>query len=672
MSQRALFKDHRWQASSLICTKQSNSKPIEVFNPSLLHDHVGTVTFADEQDVIHAITTAQSAKKDWQSKSNQEHHDALIKFSQLLEHHTPQLFALLTREAGKSMADAMAEVREAVDFSYYYARQSLLLTKQSQALGVVVCISPWNFPLAIFAGQILAALAAGNVVIAKPSENTNLIAALAVQLMHKAGINKNAIQLVLGEGAVVGHQLSSHAGIDGICFTGSTQTAQKINKNMAEFLSPKAPLVAETGGLNAMIVDGTALPEQVVRDVMMSAFQSAGQRCSALRMLYIQDDIADTVLNMLSGAMDELNIGDPWQLTTDIGPVIDAQSKIKIDNYCKNFFDEGKVIKQLIAPSQGHYVAPCIIEVAGIGDLKEEIFGPVLHVARFKNNRLEHVVEEINQQGYGLTFSVHSRIKSRVNYLKNSIKVGNIYVNRNQIGAVVASQPFGGEGLSGTGPKAGGPLYVNRFRQHTVQEMKDTSNISIKTISLDLYTVQTTLNYFENMIRQDVTLQLSKLSSCFDELPASFVQQTNVLPGPTGEDNTLRFVPKGLILCLGPDPESLLMQVKTALSQGNQVLALAHNAVNILMKVISSNLAIKALDGVIHAIALKELSGFSAVASNATNDILKTYRLALSERKGPILPLIVEGHLPERFVKERHVCEDTTASGGNATLLATS
>ena len=333
----------------------------------------------------------------------------------------------------------------------------------------MVCISPWNFPLAIFTGQILAAVAAGNAVIAKPAESTSLLAHRAVQLMHEAGIPADVVQLLPGTGSTVGGALTSDSRIAGVCFTGSTATAQSINRKMAENMAPDATLIAETGGLNAMIVDSTSLPEQVVRDVLASSFQSAGQRCSALRMLYVQKDIADHLLEMLYGAMEELGIGDPWLLSTDVGPVIDDNAKKKIVEHCDRFEKQGRLLKKLKVPEQGLYVSPAVLKVNGIEDLEEEIFGPVLHVATFEAKDIDKVVDAINDKGYGLTFGIHSRVDRRVERIASRIRVGNIYVNRNQIGAIVGSQPFGGEGLSGTGPKAGGPQYVRRFLKGETQ-----------------------------------------------------------------------------------------------------------------------------------------------------------------------------------------------------------
>jgi RHH-type proline utilization regulon transcriptional repressor/proline dehydrogenase/delta 1-pyrroline-5-carboxylate dehydrogenase len=389
--------------------------------------------------------------------------------------------ALCVREAGKTVGDAIAEVREAVDFCRYYAARARTDFAEPQALpgptgerdeialhgrGVFVCISPWNFPLAIFTGQVSAALAAGNAVIAKPAEQTPLIAAAAVSLLHRAGVPGDVLHLLPGDGPTVGGPLTADERIAGVAFTGSTETARLINRTLAGRDGPIVPLIAETGGQNAMIVDSTALPEQVVHDAVISAFQSAGQRCSALRVLFVQADVADRMLDMLAGAMDELSIGDPGLLATDVGPVIDEEARDMLEGHAKRMTQEGRLIKRCeLGPACAHgtFVAPAAFEIDALSRLQREVFGPILHVVRFAGDRLDEVIEAVNATGYGLTLGIHSRIDSTVDYIHKRIRAGNAYVNRNMIGAVVGVQPFGGEGLSGTGPKAGGPRYLHRY-----------------------------------------------------------------------------------------------------------------------------------------------------------------------------------------------------------------
>ncbi len=384
----------------------------------------------------------------------------LRKAAELYEREFGPIFAALALEAGKTLSDAVGELREAVDFLRYYAAEAE--ANDPRPRGAVTAISPWNFPLAIFTGQIAASLATGAAVLAKPAEQTPVIAAIAVRLLHEAGVPASALQLLPGQGGTVGRLLTSDPRIKGVIFTGSTDTARLIQRAMSENLDPGAPLIAETGGMNAMIVDSTALPEQAVRDIVASAFRSAGQRCSALRCLYVQEDIAPHLIEMIKGAMDELAVGDPWHLSTDVGPVIDTEAQAGIRAHVEAARKAGRVLHELAAP-EGCFIAPAMLRVTGIAALEREIFGPVLHVATFKGADLEKVVAAINATGYGLTFGLHSRIDTRVQELSDQVHAGNLYVNRNQIGAVVGSQPFGGEGLSGTGPKAGGPLYLQRI-----------------------------------------------------------------------------------------------------------------------------------------------------------------------------------------------------------------
>ncbi len=387
------------------------------------------------------------------------------------------LLALLQTEAGKTLDDALAELREAVDFCRYYAAEAEQHFAAATVLpgptgednrlshrgrGVIVAISPWNFPLAIFIGQVAAALVAGNSVVAKPAEQTPLIAAVTVALLHRAGVPTSALQLALGDGRV-GAALVAHPAVAGVVFTGSTETAWRINRALAEKSGPIVPLIAETGGINAMIVDATALPEQVADDVVMSAFRSAGQRCSALRLLCLQDDIADHTLALIQGAAAELALGDPADIATHIGPVIDADAKAGIERAIAAARSAGRLIWQAPAPSTGHFVGPAILRVDRVADLTTEVFGPVLHVLRWRAEDLDQLIDQIASTGYGLTLGVHSRIAATADAVVQRVQVGNIYVNRSMIGAVVGTQPFGGSGLSGTGPKAGGPHYLMRF-----------------------------------------------------------------------------------------------------------------------------------------------------------------------------------------------------------------
>ena len=462
---RAPFRSTGWEAGPLVAASPAGADRREIRNPARPDDIVGHVTQSAPADIAAAIEAARTGAVAWASISAGDRSDRLRCVADLYEAQAAELFALAAREAGKTWIDCVGEVREACDFARFYANEAIRECGNGRCVprGTIACISPWNFPLAIFSGQILGALAAGNAVVAKPAEQTPLIAARAVSLMHEAGIPRDAVQLLPGDGATVGAALVSDPRIDGVCFTGSTETAQLINRLMAERLAPDAPLIAETGGLNAMIVDSTALPEQAVRDIVASAFQSAGQRCSALRILYIQREVEGRILEMLFGAIDELRLGDPWYLATDIGPVIDDEARDRIEAHCRRAEFEGRLLKRAAAPAIGRFAPPTVLRVDGIGALDDEIFGPVLHVASFAAEGIDRVVDDINAAGYGLTFGLHTRIDDRVQHVVDRVRAGNIYVNRNQIGAVVGSQPFGGEAESGTGPKAGGPHYVRRL-----------------------------------------------------------------------------------------------------------------------------------------------------------------------------------------------------------------
>ena len=458
---------------------------VQIVSPYDTSTVVGDATWANEADVDRIVRAANGAQVEWDQLGGEARAELLDRAADLFEKHREELFSLCVREAGKTIPDAVLEVREAVDFLRYYASEARRLFHSAIPLpgptgelnelrlhgrGVFACISPWNFPLAIFIGPVAAALAAGNAAIAKPAEQTPLIGARAIELMHAAGIPKAIVQLAPGDGRV-GAALTSHPLIAGVAFTGSTDTARAINRSLANRNGPIVPLIAETGGQNAMIVDSSALPEQVTRDVVASSFQSAGQRCSALRVLLVQDDVADSMLEMVAGAMQALGVGNPAHLTTDVGPVIDEEAKAALDAHLADLKAKGRMIAEIQLPKsagRGHFVTPAMYEIKSLTDLDREHFGPILHVVRWKSGELDKVIAAINATGYGLTLGLQSRIDTTREYVEANARVGNLYVNRNQIGAVVESQPFGGEGLSGTGPKAGGPHYVARFATERV------------------------------------------------------------------------------------------------------------------------------------------------------------------------------------------------------------
>ena len=610
------YLDKSFKAEPLIAGKLSKDGPCEaVQNPLCPDEAVGQVRWASKADVETAISKAQP----W-AASVAQRSEILNRAADLYEQNAGQFFALLAREAGKIVLDVVSELREAVDFLRYYA--ALAQNHAADPVGIFTCISPWNFPLAIFSGQIAASLATGNATLAKPAEQTPLTGYFAVSLLHKAGVPREVLQLLPGDGAV-GAALTSDPRIGGVCFTGSTETALLIRRAMADNLAPGAPLIAETGGLNAMIVDSTALPEQAIGDIVDSAFQSAGQRCSALRCLYVQEDVAEDFTKMLMGAMDELSVGNPWQLSCDVGPVIDQGALEGIESYIGAAAADGRVLKQLARPDAGYFIAPTLISIDGIGQMEREIFGPVLHIATFKAGELDQVIDDINATGYGLTFGLHSRIDDRVGHVVERISAGNIYINRNQIGAVVGSQPFGGEGLSGTGPKAGGADYLTRFLKNETPHVVDGQAGAVANLGV----VQ------QNIL--DAALDPSEISA-------------QDLPGPTGESNRLSHFARLPILCLGPTEKAAKQQQSALRALGG-------------VGVLADGLPVD---------ALADLNGFSAAIFWGDSDVARGYQQALASRSGAILPLITGQPNKGYALLERHVCIDTTASGGNAALLA--
>lgn len=627
---RAPFASQQWRAGpSQNCA--GKTKEVEIINPADPDDIVGVSIEADAAVVAAAVEAARP----WEA-GVLERAQTLRKAADMFEDNSGEIFAILTREAGKAPVDAVAELREAVDFLRYYSVEAESRADR-EACGIFACISPWNFPLAIFTGQVAAALATGNGVLAKPAETTPLIAALAVRLLHSAGVPATALQLLPGTGQLVGGALTSNSKVDGVCFTGSTATAQTINRSMAQHLSPHAPLIAETGGINAMIVDSTALAEQAVRDIVASAFQSAGQRCSALRVLYVQSDIADHLLEMLYGAMDALVIGNPWEFDTDVGPVIDRPAKKMIKDYLEQAKTEGRLLKQVACPSTGNFVQPSVISIDGIEQLTREIFGPVLHVATFEADQIDAVVDAVNGTGYGLTFGLHTRINDRVDHIARRIRVGNFYVNRNQIGAIVGSQPFGGEGLSGTGPKAGGPHYLSRFCREDYSRGEAAPGEPV-TFGMVQAAIDTTYEKYETAHSPIRTVDMA---------------------GPTGEKNRLSLYPRGLVLCLGPTLEVAQAQARIAEQNGCPTLIVVPGAIGD-----------KALSGFVRRGDLTKLSGIAAVALWSAEGDQQSARLALAARDGALIPLFTSRDMGRWCQLERHICVDTTAAGGNASLLS--
>ncbi|WP_311945705.1 bifunctional proline dehydrogenase/L-glutamate gamma-semialdehyde dehydrogenase PutA [Halomonas piscis] len=679
LSARETFADATWIAAPmLVGAPVPKGTAREAVSPADGSRVVGQVFEATPEEVSAALDVAEDGYREWSARPVAERAKVLRRTADLYEEHVAELTAIATREAGKMILDGIAEVREAVDFLRYYAGESERLEAEEpgEARGIFVCISPWNFPLAIFTGQIAAALAVGNSVLAKPAEQAPLIAARAVELMREAGLPEAALQLLPGDGPTVGAPLTSDPRLAGVCFTGSTEVAQLIHQALAKHAGPEATLIAETGGLNAMIVDSSALTEQAVRDILISSFQSAGQRCSALRVLYVQEEARERLLTMLYGAMEALSIGDPWNTDTDVSPVIDAEAQADIAAYLKAQQQAGRVLKTLPVPDSGTFVSPAVVEVGGIEDLEREIFGPVLHVATFKARDIDKVVDAINAKGYGLTFGLHTRIDDRVQQVVEQIHVGNTYVNRNQIGAIVGSQPFGGEGLSGTGPKAGGHLYVPRFRRTAAAEHFEAPQGE----AVSLGDLQAALDGLDSrnwaarpdrveVLRKTLSSRRGVIRKALAET-AALDMTSQTLPGPTGESNRLSQYPKGPVLCLGPTLEIAITQAIQVLGAGCPALIVAPGSDSDLRSLSSAGAPVAALDGTVAAETLTALQGIVAVAAAGAGDWNRELRLALAERDGPIVQLETKTIDPARYVVERHLCIDTTAAGGNASLLA--
>ena len=631
-------------------------------NPANHADVAGHATAATEKDVEAAMAFAAAAAPRWAKTSARDRAAILERGGDLIEQSMERLSALLIREAGKSMSNAISEVREAVDYCRYYATQARnVLAAPHTPLGPTVCISPWNFPLAIFAGQVAAALAAGNPVLAKPAEQTPLIAAEAVRLLHQAGIPRDVLQLVPGRGSVIGAALVADQRTKAVVFTGSTEVARSIQSTLAE--RGNIPLIAETGGQNAMIVDSSALPEQVAADVLASAFDSAGQRCSALRVLCLQDDIADRVLEMLKGAMAELKLGDPARLETDVGPVIDASAQIALNSYVQS--KRSHILFQTPLPAScadGTFVAPTLLRIQSIKELTHEVFGPILHVIRFKRDGLPNLIDGINGTGYGLTLGIHSRIDETIDCIVNHARAGNIYVNRNMIGAVVGVQPFGGEGLSGTGPKAGGPLYIHRLlREGPPAKLEDIRD------EAKLEPLAALAKWVESdaggLLRRDERARLAETFERYRKESPLPVEMT--LNGPVGEDNRLRFLPRGTVLGVASSIHDGLHQFGAALATGNRFLLHDNEAAKRLLDGLP-----KPLRARIASAAAWEAGNFDAVLvcdEARARDIAQT----LARRPGPIVPVLSgdPDYNMNMLVKERTVSINTAAAGGNASLM---
>jgi RHH-type transcriptional regulator, proline utilization regulon repressor / proline dehydrogenase / delta 1-pyrroline-5-carboxylate dehydrogenase len=591
---------------------------VDIRNPADRRERVGTVAEADAADVDAALAAATTDGTQWSRTPVAVRAACLERAADLLEAERDRIVELAVREAGKTLANAVGEVREVVDFCRYYADEARRGLADTTPRGPLACIAPWNFPLAIFMGQVAAALAAGNPVLAKPAEQTPLIAFAAIGLLHRAGVPRAALQFLPGRGEVVGAALVRDPRIAGVLFTGSTEVA----KGIARTLAPRRDdpvLIAETGGLNAMIVDSSALPEQAVADALASAFDSAGQRCSALRVLCVQEDVADRTFAMLRGALAQWRVGDPRELATDVGPVIDEEARDRLLAYLAAARAGGASVDVLPLPAgcaHGTFVAPALVTLSDVRALTHEVFGPVLHLVRYREDELESLVAALNATGYGLTHGVHTRIDETVARVTDRIRAGNVYVNRNIVGAVVGVQPFGGEGLSGTGPKAGGPHYLRRLVRERAPG--------------DPRTLLTPI----------------------------------ALPGPTGEANTLRMAPRGRVACIAPDEAALARQVALATALGNTAVVAASAAAGRVQAGAAG--ACEIARDPLHPLP-------DAVLFAGSADDAAALRVALAARDGPLVPLVAEHdgeYDGQRLLVERTLTINTTASGGNASLLS--
>ena len=630
----------------------------EVRNPADHSEVVGSAAFVEAAAVPEIIAAAKAAESSWAAVSAAERATMLRRLADLMEAHMPELMALAVREAGKTLNNAIAEVREAVDFCRYYADEAEhTLPENSQGVGTIITISPWNFPLAIFTGEVVAALAAGNTVVAKPAEQTSLIAYRAVQLMHEAGIPRNVLQLVLGAGDV-GAALTQDERINGVVFTGSTEVARLINQSLAR-RSGQPVLIAETGGQNAMIVDSTALAEQVCVDVLASAFDSAGQRCSALRILCVQEDVADRMVNMIRGAMDELRVGNPAELSTDIGPVIDAEAQANLQSHIDRMKGIAKSSHQIRLPENADnatFIAPTLFELNNLNDLQREVFGPILHVIRYRADELDQLIDQINAKGYALTGGIHSRIDGTVEHIRRRIEAGNLYVNRNIVGAVVGVQPFGGHGLSGTGPKAGGPFYLQRLSRLNSWRTPPLTRVG--------QADEDALNRLQTLLQSLPLTQEQKLDlagSLGRARVHTLRQAEQVLCGPTGEHNVLSWqAPKRVWRYGGSLPQAFAAWVELAgsgitalVSDQHPLAAYAEQAPDLL-----ETSATPASAGISHVVALEELP--------------VELKQTLAGSDGALVRIINAQHGVDvlQLFEETSCSINTTAAGGNAHLMA--
>ena len=649
------------QAASITAVPVESVAPHDIQNPADHSDTLGNAAFLHPDAVADIISTAKDAESRWAAVAPAARAAILRRIADLYEAHAAELMTLAVREAGKTLGNAVAEVREAVDFCRYYANECETTCATRQAVGTIIAISPWNFPLAIFTGEVVAALAVGNTVIAKPAEQTSLIAYRAVQLMHQAGIPREALQLALGAGDI-GAALTADPRINGVVFTGSTEVAKAINRTLAA-RDDNPVLIAETGGQNAMIIDSTALAEQVCADVLTSAFDSAGQRCSALRILCVQEDVADRTITMIKGAMDELRVDNPAKLATDIGPVIDKEAQQNLLTHIENMKKEAKAWHQSklsadIDPENSTFVPPTLLELEKLDQLTRENFGPVLHVLRYKGGQLDSLIEQINSKGYALTGGIHSRIDGAIEHISQRLEAGNLYVNRNIVGAVVGVQPFGGHSKSGTGPKAGGQNYLQRLTRGGHWQAPATTTAG----SADEAALSQILDAVKQSdLAADAKTRLQKIAD--DARKTTLRHAIERLGGPTGETNENRWhMPTTIALYGGDLEQSLAVLIPIAAAGGRAAVNSGHplaawkNRLSGIIHISHGNICGKAT----HVIALSPLPAEEKTALAARDGVIIKIHPADADGNVDILPLY----------HENSRSTNTTAAGGNASLMA--
>lgn len=712
------------------------SAPIDrivVNNPANCREIIGFHQQHNESDMLAMIDTADAAFVSWSKTPVVERAALLNRVADILERHRAELIALCIKEAGKVAQDGIDEVREAVDFCRYYALRAVALEQDEriEARGVVLCISPWNFPLAIFLGQVVAAIATGNTVLAKSAEQTSLIAIRTIELMQSVGLPAGVVQTIIAAGSEVGKVIIPDSRIQTVMFTGSTETGTRISKILAQRGGDQVPLIAETGGQNCMVVDSTALPEQVVDDVISSGFQSAGQRCSALRVLFLQEDVADHIITMLQGALAELQVGDPEKLSTDIGPVIDQKALGALNAHNEYMETHGKLLYQcrlsddIASKVTGHdhfFFAPRLYEIDDISVLKQEVFGPCVHIVRFKGNEIEKVIDDINGTGFGLTMGIHTRIEHRAFELAKLSRAGNVYINRNMIGAIVGVQPFGGRGLSGTGPKAGGPNYLTRLVKEKATPDIEQFNLLPSQVAARIVALSgddasqavaqkimnrasaaekswrlTELNTRISCVRQllakiadvdiadaladDLNRTLAAARSQLIDIEKRLKNPTH-LPGPTGESNTLYLENRGNIICFADGKVSFhfwVLSIVTALATGNTVITVVSDLFYEEAQAFRDKFIDTGEDKNVFQVArLRHLStmlehpALSGVVVDGNCDRKHYISEKLAEREGAILPVISSEYfdnLIQRLITEKTISIDTTASGGNTSLM---